>query len=54
MSYDPRVLPTDLPIPQDDGAADHLRGLQLPSLRLEIGAKPISRKVGCISWRASR
>jgi hypothetical protein len=27
---------------------------RLPSLRLEIGAKPISRKVGCISWRASR
>jgi peroxiredoxin len=35
MSYDPRVLPTGLPIPQDDGAADHLQGLQLPSLRLE-------------------
>jgi peroxiredoxin len=35
MSYDPRVLPTDLPVPQDDGAADHLPGLQLPSLWLE-------------------
>jgi len=35
VSYDPRVLPTDLPVPLDDGGADHLAGLQLPSLRLE-------------------
>jgi len=27
-------LPQDLPIPQDDGACDHLRGLSLPSLVL--------------------
>lgn len=28
-------LPTDLPIPQDDGACDHLRGLTLPSIALQ-------------------
>jgi len=27
-------LPADLPIPQDDGAADHLAGLPLPSVAL--------------------
>ncbi|MNR79283.1 putative peroxiredoxin bcp [compost metagenome] len=27
--------PTDLPVPQDDGACDHLRGMQLPSLVLQ-------------------
>ncbi len=30
-----RSLPTDLPIPQDDGACDHLRGLMLPSIVLQ-------------------
>lgn len=34
MSYDPTILPAALPVPEDDGAADHLPGLQLPSLRL--------------------
>jgi len=28
------VLPDNLPMPQDDGACDHLPGLPLPSLRL--------------------
>jgi peroxiredoxin len=32
VSY--RELPPDLPVPQDDGAADHLAGLQLPHLEL--------------------
>ncbi len=27
-------LPADLPVPEDDGAADHLPGLVLPSLPL--------------------
>jgi peroxiredoxin len=27
-------LPPELPVPEDDGAADHLPGLRLPSLRL--------------------
>jgi peroxiredoxin len=29
-----RDLPPDLPVPEDDGAADHLRGALLPPLRL--------------------
>jgi peroxiredoxin len=33
--HDPNVLPTDLPVPQDDGAARHLTGMRLPSLPLE-------------------
>jgi peroxiredoxin len=28
-------LPSDLPIPQDDGAADHLVGMRLPAISLE-------------------
>jgi peroxiredoxin len=28
-------LPPDLPVPEDDGAADHLRGAPLPALELE-------------------
>jgi peroxiredoxin len=35
VSYDPYTLPADLPVPQDDGAADHLVGLELPDLTLE-------------------
>lgn len=34
MDTDYRALPPDLPIPEDDGAADHLAGASLPSLRL--------------------
>jgi peroxiredoxin len=33
--HDPNILPADLPIPQDDGAARHLTGMRLPSLPLE-------------------
>ena len=32
--HDPRVLPDDLPVPQDDGAARHLAGLKLPDIAL--------------------
>jgi peroxiredoxin len=32
--HDPNVLPTDIPVPQDDGAARHLAGLTLPSVSL--------------------
>ena len=35
MSHDVYALPDDLPVPEDDGAADHLEGLQLPDLELE-------------------
>lgn len=31
---DPNRLPADLPQPQDDGAADHLAGLEMPALTL--------------------
>jgi peroxiredoxin len=34
MSHDPTRLPDDLPAPADDGAADHLLGLRMPSLAL--------------------
>jgi peroxiredoxin len=33
-SHDPTILPAGLPAPQDDGGAQHLRGLRLPSLAL--------------------
>jgi peroxiredoxin len=32
--HNPNVLPADLPVPEDDGAARHLAGLRLPSLVL--------------------
>jgi peroxiredoxin len=31
-------LPANLPVPQDDGACDHLTGMRVPSLRLESTA----------------
>ena len=34
MSFDPSVLPPDLPVPIDDGACDHLMGVNLPDLDL--------------------
>jgi len=33
-SHDPMTLPPDLPVPTDDGAADHLEGMRVPSLGL--------------------
>jgi peroxiredoxin len=32
--HDPNVLPDDLPVPEDDGAAAHLTGMALPDLEL--------------------
>ena len=32
--HDPNVLPDDLPVPQDDGAVQHLTGLRLPDVTL--------------------
>jgi peroxiredoxin len=32
--HDPTVLPPDLPVPVDDGAARHLTGLRLPDIAL--------------------
>ena len=34
-AYDPTILPTGLPVPEDDGAADHLTGLAVPRLRVQ-------------------
>jgi peroxiredoxin len=34
VTSDYAQLPTNLPVPQDDGAADHLLGLSVPSLHL--------------------
>jgi peroxiredoxin len=34
MATDVHTLPADLPVPQDDGAADHLRGAVVPALAL--------------------
>jgi peroxiredoxin len=33
-THDPTVLPPDLPVPKDDGAARHLAGMKLPSVAL--------------------
>jgi peroxiredoxin len=40
VSHDVYTLPEGLPVPTDDGAADHLIGLELPDLMLEssVGA----------------
>ena len=35
MSHDVYTLPPNLPVPEDDGAADHLPGLELPDLELD-------------------
>jgi peroxiredoxin len=36
METDWNWLPPDLPVPEDDGAADHLTGLELPPLSLAV------------------
>jgi peroxiredoxin len=42
MSHDPYTLPADLPVPVDDGAADHLTGLELPDLELASSQGPVN------------
>lgn len=37
---EPTHLPPDLPIPEDDGAADGLEGLRLPEVRLASTSRP--------------
>jgi peroxiredoxin len=39
--HDPYVLPEGLPVPQDDGGADHLPGLELPNLVLPSSHGPV-------------
>jgi peroxiredoxin len=38
---DPYVLPEGLPVPEDDGGADHLTGLEIPSLVLPSSQGPV-------------
>jgi peroxiredoxin len=33
-AHDPTVLPADLPVPEDDGAASHLAGMEMPPIAL--------------------
>jgi peroxiredoxin len=33
-AHNPNVLPSDIPVPRDDGGARHLTGLELPSVAL--------------------
>jgi peroxiredoxin len=33
-THNPQFLPPDIPVPQDDGAADHLTGMRVPDLAL--------------------
>jgi len=41
VSHDPYTLPPNLPVPEDDGAADHLPGTAVPPLVLESSAGPV-------------
>lgn len=38
---DPYVLPPDLPVPDDDGAANHLVGMEVPPLVLDSSHGPV-------------
>ncbi|MEP6977572.1 MAG: peroxiredoxin [Thermoleophilia bacterium] len=38
---DPYALPPGLPVPEDDGAADHLPGLEIPPLTLPSSLGPV-------------
>jgi peroxiredoxin len=38
--HDPTVLPSNLPVPEDDGAARHLTGMNLPDVALSATAGP--------------
>jgi peroxiredoxin len=39
-AHDPTLLPSDLPVPHDDGAARHLAGMTLPDLSLPATGGP--------------
>jgi peroxiredoxin len=43
MAEDWNWLPSDLAVPEDDGAADHLTGLELPALSLSV-AGPLGQR----------
>jgi peroxiredoxin len=42
VSHDVYTLPPGLPVPEDDGAADHLLGLELPDLTLDSSEEPVN------------
>ncbi len=42
VSADYLALPAGLPVPEDDGAADHLAGAELPDLLLDSSLGPVS------------
>ena len=44
MTHDVYTLPPDLPVPVDDGAADHLLGTMLPQLTLDSSQGPMSMR----------
>jgi peroxiredoxin len=39
-AHDPTFLPPDIPVPQDDGGANHLPGVRLPSVVLPATSGP--------------
>jgi len=41
LSTDPYTLPEGLPVPEDDGAADHLPGARVPPLVLDSSSGPV-------------
>ena len=41
MAHDPYTLPPDLPVPADDGGADHLPGTAVPALTLDSSQGPV-------------
>src|SRR2546421_6401258 len=41
VSHDVYSLPPNLPVPEDDGAADHLVGMELPDLVLDSSQGPV-------------
>jgi len=41
VTLDPYTLPEGLPEPEDDGAADHLPGAEVPSVTLESSRGPV-------------
>ena len=49
MAVNPYVLPDDLPVPEDDGGADHLPGAAVPALTLESSRGPVDLTVLCAS-----
>jgi peroxiredoxin len=41
VSHDPYTLPPGLPVPEDDGAADHLAGAAVPAVVLDSSQGPV-------------